>query len=134
MKVVKIDHLGIAVKNMAQANAFWESVLGLVSCGCENIDEQKVNVTIFPVGESRVECLESTSPDGAIAKHIEKRGEGLHHIALEVSDIQSALKALKEKGVPLVDEQPRTGVENSKIAFLHPKGTKALLEIVEPRE
>ena len=86
------------------------------------------------MGDTKIELIESTSPDGAIAKHIERRGEGLHHIALEVSDIQSALKALKEKGVPLVDEQPRTGVENSKIAFLHPKGTKVLIEIVEPRE
>jgi methylmalonyl-CoA/ethylmalonyl-CoA epimerase len=86
------------------------------------------------VGETKIELIESTDPEGAIARHIERRGEGLHHLALEVSDIQSALETLKEKGILLVDEKPRTGVENSKIAFLHPKGTKALIEIVEPRK
>ncbi len=132
--IKKINHIGIAVNSVEEALKLYTEVLGLEVKGIEIVEEQKVKTVIIPVGDTKIELIESTSPDGAIAKHIERRGEGLHHIALEVSDIQSALKALKEKGVPLVDEQPRTGVENSKIAFLHPKGTKALLEIVEPRE
>jgi len=132
--IKKINHIGIAVNSVEDAMKLYTEVLGLEVKGIEIVEEQKAKTVIIPVGDTKIELIESTSPDGAIAKHIEKRGEGLHHIALEVSDIQGALEALKEKGVPLVDEQPRTGVENSKIAFLHPKGTKALLEIVEPRE
>ena len=86
---------------------------------------------MIPVGESRIELLEPTDAEGPIAKHLEKRGEGIHHLAFEVSDIQGMLKALKEKGVPLVDTEPRIGAGGSKIAFLHPKGTKALIELVE---
>ncbi len=132
--IKKINHIGIAVNSIVDALKLYTDVLGLEVKGIEIVAEQKAKTVIIPVGDTKIELIESTSPDGAIAKHIERSGEGLHHIALEVSDIQSALKALKEKGVPLVDDQPRTGVENSKIAFLHPKGTKALLEIVEPRE
>jgi lactoylglutathione lyase/methylmalonyl-CoA/ethylmalonyl-CoA epimerase len=132
--IKKINHIGIAVNSIEDAMKLYTEVLGLEVKGIEIVVEQKAKTVIIPVGDTKIELIESTSPDGAIAKHIEKRGEGLHHIALEVSDIQSALEALKEKGVLLVDEQPRTGVENSKIAFLHPKGTKALIEIVEPRE
>jgi len=132
--IKKINHIGIAVNSIEDAMKLYTEVLGLEVKGIEIVEEQKAKTVIIPVGDTKIELIESTSPDGAIAKHIEKRGEGLHHIALEVSDIQSALEALKEKGVLLVDEQPRTGVENSKIAFLHPKGTKALIEIVEPRE
>ena len=132
--IKKINHIGIAVNSVEDAMKLYTEVLGLEVKGIEIVEEQKAKTVIIPVGDTKIELIESTSPDGAIAKHIERRGEGLHHIALEVSDIQSALEALKEKGVPLVDEQPRTGVENSRIAFLHPKGTKALIEIVEPRE
>jgi len=132
--IKKINHIGIAVNSIEDAMKLYTEVLGLEVKGIEIVEEQKAKTVIIPVGDTKIELIESTSPDGAIAKHIEKRGEGLHHIALEVSDIQSALEELKEKGVLLVDEQPRTGVENSKIAFLHPKGTKALIEIVEPRE
>ena len=132
--IKKINHIGIAVNSVEDAMKLYTEVLGLEVKGIEIVEEQKAKTVIIPVGDTKIELIESTSPDGAIAKHIERRGEGLHHIALEVSDIQGALEALKEKGVPLVDEQPRTGVENSKIAFLHPKGTKALIEIVEPRE
>jgi len=108
--------------------------LGLKIKDIEIIEAQKVKVAIIPVGESKIELLESTNPEGAIAKYIEKRGEGLHHLALEVNDIQQALATLKEKGTPLTDKKPRNGVENTKIAFLHPKGTKVLIELVEPRE
>jgi lactoylglutathione lyase/methylmalonyl-CoA/ethylmalonyl-CoA epimerase len=132
--IKKINHIGIAVNSIEDALKLYTDVLGLEVKGIEIVEEQKAKTVIIPVGETKIELIESTSPEGAIAKHIERRGEGLHHIALEVIDIEHALDTLKEKGIPLVDEQPRTGVENSRIAFLHPKGTKALLEIVEPRE
>ncbi|HEY87212.1 MAG TPA: methylmalonyl-CoA epimerase [Dehalococcoidia bacterium] len=132
--IKKINHIGIAVNSIEDAVKLYTDVLGLEVKGIEIIAEQKAKTAIIAVGETKIELIESTDPEGAIARHIERRGEGLHHLALEVSDIQSALETLKEKGILLVDEEPRTGVENSKIAFLHPKGTKALIEIVEPRE
>jgi lactoylglutathione lyase/methylmalonyl-CoA/ethylmalonyl-CoA epimerase len=132
--IKKINHIGIAVNSIEDSLKLYTDVLGLEVKGIEIVEEQKAKTVIIPVGETKIELIESTSPEGAIAKHIERRGEGLHHVALEVIDIEHALDTLKEKGIPLVDEQPRTGVENSRIAFLHPKGTKALLEIVEPRE
>lgn len=132
--IKKINHIGIAVNSIEDALKLYTDVLGLEVEGIEIVEEQKAKTAIIPVGETKIELIESTDPEGAIARHIEKRGEGLHHLALEVSDIQSALETLKEKGVLLVDEKPRTGVEKSKIAFLHPKGTKVLIEIVEPRE
>ena len=132
--IKKVNHIGIAVNSIEDTLKLYTDVLGLELKGIEIVEEQKAKTAIIPVGETKIELIESTDPEGAIARHIERRGEGLHHLALEVSDIQSTLDELKEKGVPLVDEEPRTGVENSKIAFLHPKGTKVLLEIVEPRE
>jgi len=132
--IKKINHIGIAVNSIEDAVKLYTDVLGLEVKGIEILEEQKAKTAIIPVGETKIELIESIDSEGPIARHIERRGEGLHHIALEVSDIQSTLEALKAKGVLLVDEQPRTGVENSKIAFLHPKGTKALIEIVEPRE
>ena len=127
MGVVKIDHLGIAVRDMAQARAFWEGALGLISGGSETIDEQKVKVTFFPVGESRVEFLESTDPDGPVAKHLNKRGEGIQHVALLVEDIEETLREMKQKGIVLIDEKPRIGAGGAKIAFLHPKSTNGVL-------
>jgi len=132
--IKKINHIGIAVNSIEDAVKLYTEVLGLKVKEIEILEEQKVKTAIIPVGETKIELIESTSPEGPIARHIEKRGEGLHHLALEVSDIQGALEILKRKGILLVDEKPRTGVENTKIAFLHPKGTKVLLEIVEPRE
>ena len=129
--VVKIDHIGIAVNSIEEAVKLYTDVLGLEVSGMETLEEQKVRTAIIPVGESKIELLESTSPEGTIAKYIEKRGEGIHHLALGANNIQDALKTLKEKGIPLIDEKPRKGVENTKIAFLHPKGTKILLELVE---
>ena len=131
--IKKVNHIGIAVNSIEDAVKLYTDVLGLEVKEIEIVEEQKAKTAIIPVGETKIELIESTDPEGAIARHIERRGEGLHHLALEVSDIQSALETLKEKGIPLVDENPRTGVENSKIAFLHPKVTKALIEIVEPR-
>jgi len=129
--VVKIDHIGIAVNSIEEAVKLYTDILGLEVSGMETVEEQKVRTAIIPVGESKIELLESTSPEGTIAKFIEKRGEGIHHLALGVSNIEDALETLKEKGIPLIDEKPRRGVENTRIAFLHPKGTKILLELVE---
>jgi len=129
--VVKIDHIGIAVNDIEEAVKLYTDVLGLKVSGMETVEEQKVRTAIIPTGESKIELLESTSPEGTVAKFIEKRGEGIHHLALGVSNIEDTLETLKEKGIPLIDERPRKGVENTRVAFLHPKGTKILLELVE---
>lgn len=127
MKILKIDHLGIAVKSIDEAKSFWADILGLVFEGDETVAEQNVTTAFFPVGESEVELLESTSPDGPVAKYIEKRGEGIQHVAFRVENIEAALKYLKEKGVRLIDETPRKGAGGAKIAFLHPKATRGVL-------
>ena len=127
MKILKIDHLGIAVKSIETGKNFWSDVLGLKFEGVETVAEQKVTTAFFPVGESEVELLESTAPDGPIASHIEKRGEGIQHIALRVEDIEAALNELKAKGIRLIDERPRVGAGGAKIAFLHPKSTNGVL-------
>ena len=130
--IAKINHVGIAVKSIDKAVKLYTDVLGLKVKDIEVVADQKVKTAIIPVGESKIELIESTDPEGTIAKHIEKRGEGLHHLALEVNSIENALEALLNKGVALVDEQPRKGVENTRIAFLHPKETnRVLLELVE---
>ncbi len=132
MKILKIDHIGIAAKSIEQVAPFWNSILGLPNEGKETVEEQKVTTAFLPVGESEVEILESTAPDGAIAKFIEARGEGIQHIALRVENIEEALKELKEKGVRLIDEKPRRGAGGAKIAFIHPKSTNGvLLELSE---
>jgi len=127
MKILKIDHLGIAVKDMDVGKTFWRDILGLGFEGTETVAEQKVTTGFFPVGESEVELLESTAPDGPVAKYIEKRGEGIQHVAFRVDDIDAALKELKEKGVRLIDETPRKGAGGARIAFLHPKATGGVL-------
>ena len=129
--ITKIDHIGIAVNNLEEAIKVYTEALGLKVEEIETVEEQKAKIAMIPVGESRIELLKSTSSEGAIAKHIERRGEGLHHIALRTSDIEGMLANLKEKSVQLIDEEPRTGAGGSKIAFLHPKAPKALIELVE---
>jgi methylmalonyl-CoA/ethylmalonyl-CoA epimerase len=132
MKVLKIDHLGIAVHSIEEAKRLFQDVLGLEFEGSETVEEQKVTTAFFPVGDSEVELLESTAPDGPIAKYLEKRGEGIQHIAFRVEDIEEALAELKEKGIRLIDEKPRRGAGGAKIAFLHPKSTHGvLIEISE---
>jgi methylmalonyl-CoA/ethylmalonyl-CoA epimerase len=126
MNILKIDHIGIAVKNLAQSAKLYE-MLGIQSTGVEEVAEQKVKVSFFPVGDSEIELLESTSPDGPIAKYIEKNGEGLQHVALRVDDLEAALAELKAKGVRLIDEKPRYGAGGAKIAFVHPKATGGIL-------
>lgn len=127
MKVTKLDHIGIAVKNIDEALAFYRDTLGITSVGTEVIEEQKVKVAFLPVGDTELELLESTAPDGPVAKFIEKRGEGIQHIALRVENIEEALGELKEKGFKLIDQQPRYGAGNARIAFLHPKATGGIL-------
>lgn len=125
--VNKIDHIGIAVKSIDEALKFYTEVLGLKCEGMEEVTEQKVRTAFIPTGDSEIELLESTSDDGPIAKFIEKRGEGLQHIALRVENIEKALEELKAKGVMLIDEKPRYGAGGAKIAFIHPKSTKGVL-------
>jgi methylmalonyl-CoA/ethylmalonyl-CoA epimerase len=127
MKILKIDHLGIAVNSIDEGKNFWSEVLGLAFEGTETVAEQKVTTAFFPVGESEVELLESTAPDGPIAKYMEKKGAGIQHIAFRVADIEAALAELKEKGVRLIDDKPRMGAGGAKIAFLHPKATGGVL-------
>jgi len=127
MKILKIDHLGIAVNSIDVGRTFWSDILGLDFEGAETVEEQKVTTAFFPVGESEVELLESTAPDGPVAKYIEKRGQGIQHIAFRVADIDAALAELKAKGVQLIDQMPRKGAGGAKIAFLHPKATGGVL-------
>ena len=123
----KINHIGIAVKNLENAIPLYRDQLGMEFEGTEEVVEQKVRVAFLKIGESRIELLEPTSPDSAVAKFLEKNGEGVHHMAYEVEDINLALAELKEKGVRLIDEQPRHGAHGSLIAFVHPKATGGVL-------
>ena len=127
MKVLKIDHLGIAVNSIDDGKNFFSDILGLEFEGTETVAEQKVTTAFFPVGDSEVELLESTAPDGPVAKYIEKKGEGIQHIAFRVENIEEALSELKERGIRLIDETPRKGAGGAKIAFLHPKSTHGVL-------
>ncbi|RPJ06966.1 MAG: methylmalonyl-CoA epimerase [Deltaproteobacteria bacterium] len=127
MKILKIDHLGIAVNDIEQGKKFWSDILGLHFEGAETVAEQKVTTAFFPVGESEVELLESTSPDGPVAKFIEKKGTGFQHVAFRVENIDEALSELKEKGIQLIDQVPRIGAGGARIVFLHPKATGGVL-------
>ena len=127
MNTTVIDHIGIAVNNIKEALPFWESALGVKCTGTETVEDQKVTTAFLPIKESEIELLEATSPDSPIAKFIEKKGEGIHHLAIRVDDLEKALAELKEKGVKLIDEQPRRGAGGAMIAFLHPKATGGIL-------
>jgi len=132
MKVKHIDHIGIAVKGIEQAGKFYTDILGLKIEDVENVADQKVNVAFIPITDSEVELLESTEPDGPVAKYISARGEGVQHIAFRVEDIDKALEELKEKGIRLIDQAPRKGAGGARIAFIHPKETNGVLvEICE---
>ncbi len=123
----RIHHIGIAVKNLEDAIKIYQDILGDLEVHEEEVPEQKVKVKAFPLRESRIELLEPTSPESPIAKYMEKRGEGIHHIAFEVEDILETLKSLKEKGYRLIDEKPRQGAMGMQIAFVHPKSTRGVL-------
>ncbi|ADE56411.1 MULTISPECIES: methylmalonyl-CoA epimerase [Aminobacterium] len=132
MKVTRIDHIGIAVKSIEESLKVWEVALGIACTGVEEVEEQKVKTAFLPVKDTEIELLEATGDDSPIAKFIEKKGEGLHHISLRVENLEKALSELKEKGVRLIDETPRYGAGGAKIAFVHPKSTGGvLLELSE---
>ena len=129
---MKINHLGIATKSIGEALAFWADALGLENVHTETVEDQKVRVAMLPIGESRVELLEPISDDSPISKFLDKRGPGIHHIAVEVDDIETSLKQLKNKGMRLIDETPRVGAEGCLVAFVHPAASGGvLLELVQ---
>lgn len=129
---MKISHLGIATKGIDEALKFWEESLGLENVHTEVVEDQKVRVAMLPIGESRVELLEPTSDDSPISKFLEKRGGGIHHVAVEVDDIEAALARLKANGARLIDESPRVGAEGCLVAFVHPATSGGvLLELVQ---
>ncbi len=127
MKILKIDHVGVAVNSIDDGKRFWADILGLAFAGDETVAEQNVKTAFFPVGESEVELLESTAPDGPVAKFIDKKGPGFQHIAFRVANIDEALAELKARNVQLIDEQPRHGAGGARIAFIHPKATGGIL-------
>jgi methylmalonyl-CoA epimerase len=130
--IKKINHIGIAVNSIDQALKLYTGVLGLNLKDVEVVESQRTRTAILPVGESAIELLEATDAESPISKYLEKFGEGIHHLALEVADIEEALGKVSQGGIPLIDETPRAGVEKTRIAFLHPKGTgRVLLEFVQ---
>lgn len=134
MNVNRVDHIGIAVKNLDEALNFYEGVLGLKSSGTEIVEEQKVKVAFLPCGDSELELLESTEPDGPIAKFIEKNNGngGIQHVAIRVDNIEEAIEEMKSKGMRMLDEKPRYGAGGARIAFCHPKSSMGvLLELTE---
>jgi len=135
MQLTHIEHIGIAVKNLEESIQFYEKVLNLKCYALEEVKEQKVKTAFFKIGETKIELLESTDPEGPIGKFIEKKGEGIHHIAYAVNGIDSALQTLENQGVTLIDKTPRKGAEGLNIAFLHPKSTAGVLtELCEKPE
>lgn len=129
---MKINHLGIATKGIEEALKFWEDALGLENVHTETVEDQKVRVAMLPLGESRIELLEPTSEDSPISRFLEKRGGGIHHVAVEVEDIEASLAKLKRAGARLIDETPRIGAEGCLVAFVHPSSANGvLLELVQ---
>lgn len=127
MKISHIEHIGIAVKNLEDAVPYYENVLGLKCYAVEEVVEQKVKTAFFMVGQTKIELLESTDPEGPIGKFIEKKGEGVHHLAYAVENLEESLDEVAEKGIQLIDKTPRKGAEGLHIAFLHPKSTGGVL-------
>lgn len=127
MRLTHIEHLGIAVKSLETAIPFYEEVLGLKCYAVEEVAEQKVKTAFFQVGQTKIELLESTDPEGPVGKFIEKKGEGIHHLAFAAEGLQESLDILAEKGITLIDKTPRKGAEGLNIAFLHPKSTFGVL-------
>jgi len=135
MKLTHIEHIGIAVKNLEESIRFYEDMLGLKCYAVEEVKEQKVKTAFFKLGQTKIELLETTDPEGPVGKFIEKRGEGIHHLAFAVNNLPAALLELKEKDVRLIDLDPRRGAEGLNIAFIHPKSTfGVLIEFTENPE
>ncbi|WP_191565277.1 methylmalonyl-CoA epimerase [Metabacillus idriensis] len=130
----KVDHIGVAVRSISQVLPFYERTLGLKLEGIESVEEQKVKVAFLKIGNTKIELLEPTSDESPVAKFIEKRGEGIHHLALGVDDIKKRIEELKENGIKMIDETPRNGAGGASIAFLHPKAANGVLvELCEKR-
>ena len=127
MNTTVIDHIGIAVNSIDEALKFWEGSLGIKCTDRETVEDQKVTTAFLPLRESEIELLEATSPESPIAKFIEKKGEGIHHIAIRVDNLEQALAEAKAKGLRLIDETPRRGAGGAMIAFIHPKSTGGIL-------
>lgn len=127
MELSYIEHIGIAVKDLEKTIKYYEDTLGLDCYAIEEVADQKVKTAFFKIGQTKLELLESTDPDGPIAKFIEKRGEGIHHLAFAVDKLEKSLEEVKDKGVRLIDPKPRKGAEGLDIAFLHPKSTFGVL-------
>ena len=135
METTHIEHIGIAVRNLEESIKFYEDTFGLKCYAIEEVKDQKVRTAFFKVGQTKIELLESIEPEGPIGKFIEKRGEGVHHIAFAVNNIELALTEIEKKGIQVIDKQPRNGVEELEIAFLHPKSTfGVLIELCEKKE
>jgi methylmalonyl-CoA/ethylmalonyl-CoA epimerase len=127
MEITHIEHIGIAVKSIEEQLPYYENILGLKCYNIETVADQKVRTAFFMVGKTKIELLEPTSDDSTIAKYIEKRGEGVHHIAYATNNLDEALKEVESKGVKLIDKEGRAGAEGLTIAFLHPKSTGSVL-------
>lgn len=127
MNLSHIEHIGIAVKNLEESIAYWEKVFGLKCYAIEEVPEQKVKTAFFKLGDTKIELLESTDPEGPVGKFIENKGEGVHHIAFAVKDIEKALMETGANGIRLIDKTPRMGAEKMSIGFLHPKSTFGVL-------
>ena len=127
MELSHIEHIGIAVKSLEEAIPYYEQTLGLKCYSIEEVKEQKVKTAFFKIGQTKLELLESTDPEGPVGKFIEKKGEGVHHIAFATKGLENTLKEVEEKGVRLIDKTPRKGAEGLNIAFLHPKSTFGVL-------
>ncbi len=125
--MLKTEHIGIAVKELSNAIPLFEKLLNSQCYKTEMVESERVNTAFFMQGDTKIELLESTDPDGVIAKFIEKKGEGMHHIAFEVADIEAEMKRLKEEGFTLLNEKPKAGADNKLVCFLHPKGTNGVL-------
>lgn len=125
--MTKIEHIGIAVKELAISVPLFEKLLNSQCYKTETVESEKVNTAFFQKGETKIELLESSTPDGVIAKFIEKKGEGIHHIAFDVEDIYAEMERLKSEGFVLLNEKPKEGADNKIVCFLHPKGTNAVL-------
>jgi len=125
--VEKVEHIGIAVKNIEEANKVYEKLLGIGPYKTESVESEGVNTSFFQTGESKIELLQATKPESAIAKFIEKKGEGIHHIAFVVKDIKAEIKRLKEEGFTIINETPKKGADNKLVCFVHPKNTQGVL-------
>ncbi len=125
--MLKVEHIGIAVKNIETANKLFAALLGTASYKTENVESEKVTTSFFKTGNSKIELLEASDPQSPVAKFIEKRGEGIHHIAFEVEDIHASMKQLKEAGFTLLSDEAKRGADNKLICFIHPKSTNGVL-------